>query len=68
MTVFEMIGQLSSCDPNAEVKIIVVNIDAVGATPSVGVDHRGINNGFDWDSGRVLIRADTEIMKVPKSK
>jgi hypothetical protein len=64
MTTFELIRELSMCAPDAEVRLVIKDAGIGGATPSVGIPHRGVSNGFDWDNGRVLIRTDADITKV----
>ena len=63
MTVFELIRELSMCEPDSEVRIAVTDPNAVGATPSVGINRRGVSSGFDWDNGKTLIVTDTPIAK-----
>lgn len=63
MTVFELIRELSMCEPDSEVRIVVTDSNIAGATPSTGIRRRGVNNGFDWDNGRVLISTEDEIKK-----
>jgi hypothetical protein len=48
MTVFELIRELSMCEPDSEVRIVVTDSNIVGATPTTGIGRRGISNGFDW--------------------
>lgn len=63
MTVFELIRELTMCEPNAEVRIVVTDKKCFGATPTVGLGSRSVMNGFDHDMGKVLLRTDKEICK-----
>lgn len=63
MTVFELIRELSMCEPDADVRIVVADSNVVGATPTTGIRRRGISNGFDWDNGKVLISTEDKIKK-----
>jgi hypothetical protein len=59
MNVFELIRELSQCDPESEVRIVVAG-RGFGRTPSVGIPPRGVSSGIDWDNGEVLIRPETK--------
>jgi len=61
MQIEETIEQLSGVilrEPNREWKLVVkvFNPGTMGGTPCVAV--KGLNVGFDWDNGKVMIETD----------
>jgi len=59
MTVYEMIRLLSTCESDSEVRIVFEK--SLGKVASVGIDRRGIKEGFDFDKGTCLITTDRKI-------
>lgn len=49
---------------DAEVRIVVKRPNAVGGTPSIGVEHAGL--GIDWVAGHFLITPEQHLLETPK--
>jgi len=62
MTVKELIADLQTRDPDAEVRIA-----AFGGMRS-GKKLKDVSNGFDWDSGSVLLNPDTQLTVYTRTK
>lgn len=57
----QVLNSVITHQPNRDWKLFVkvLNPGTVGGTPCVAV--KGLNAGFDWDAGRILIETDTPL-------
>lgn len=63
---------IADCELNREdpekitVGIIVKRVGQIGSQPWVGV--RAMNLGFDWDKGRLLISAESDLREMDRGE
>lgn len=69
MKVKELRDLLNSMPEHYDDNTVCVEVfrkNAVGGTPVVGI--RSINNGFDWDNHKCIIRTDVDLIEITKEE
>ena len=57
-------GAIDERDADHEVRIVVHAPGSLGGTPSVGLSGRGIQVGFDWDHGKLLLSPEVPLTRL----
>lgn len=57
-------GAIDERDADHEVRIVVHAPGSLGGTPSVGLSARGIQVGFDWDNGKLLLNPEFPLTRL----
>lgn len=57
-------GAIDERDADHEVRIVVHAPGSLGGTPSVGLSGRGIQVGFDWDHGKLLLNPEVPLTRL----
>lgn len=57
-------GAISERDADHELRIVVHAPGSLGGTPSVGLSGRGIQVGFDWDNGKLLLTPEVPLTRL----
>ncbi|AXH72341.1 MAG: pmgU domain protein [Caudoviricetes sp.] len=57
-------GAISERDADNEVRVVVHAPGSLGGTPSVGLSERGIQVGFDWDNGKLLLNPEVPLTRL----
>lgn len=62
-----LVADMNRCDPkDITVGIVVRRVGSVGGTPIVDVANMHL--GFDWDSGKLLITATTDLREIDRDE
>lgn len=57
-------GTIDERDADHEVRIVVHAPGSLGGTPSVALSERGIQVGFDWDHGKLLLTPEVPLTRL----
>lgn len=57
-------GVINERDADHEVRIVVHAPGSLGGTPSVGLSGRGVQVGFDWDHGKLLLNPEVPLTRL----
>ncbi|MDT3718484.1 hypothetical protein [Pseudomonas oryzihabitans] len=57
-------GAIDERDADHEVRIVVHAPGSIGGTPSVPLSNRGIQVGFDWDHGKLLLYPEVPLTRL----
>jgi hypothetical protein len=57
-------GAIDERDADHEVRIVVHALGSIGGTPSVSLSERGVQVGFDWDHGKLLLYPEVPLTRL----
>ena len=57
-------GAIDERDAEHEVRIVVHAPGSIGGTPSVSLSERGVQVGFDWDHGKLLLYPEVPLTRL----
>lgn len=66
MKVRDLKALLDTADPDSVVVLPVVRMGTIGATPATHIT--GGFSGFDWDQGRFLLQADSDLREIDRDE